>query len=130
MPVAPILSVQAVSGNETAGAIPKNILRFSHNCADQRQYKRRAREMGLPCHTAPMPISLPEFLIKLLTVKEDLVADPFFGSGSTGKAAENLGRSWIGSENMAESVIGASTRFEEAPGFQHFFGDWRRGRPH
>ena len=117
-------------GKETQGSIPRNILRFSHNCADQNEYKRRSRELGLPTHTAPMPISLPEFLIKLLTVKEEVVADPFFGSGTTGKAAEKLGRRWVGSEIMVESAIGASTRFEHAPGFEHYFGDWKRGRPH
>ncbi|MBK4736151.1 site-specific DNA-methyltransferase [Noviherbaspirillum pedocola] len=105
-------------GNETAGTIPRNIIRLSHNCADQNTYKRRMRDMGLPPHTAPMPLALPKFLIELLTEKEDVVADPFFGSGTTGRAAESLSRRWVGTEIAVESIRGASTRFEDAEGFE------------
>ena len=38
-----------------------------------------ARRVG---HPAPFPVELPEQLIRLLTFKDDLVLDPFMGSGS------------------------------------------------
>lgn len=109
--------VKGAYGNATEGRIPKNVLTFPHNCASQREYKRRARAMGYPAHGAPMPLSLASFLIKFLSEPDDIVADPFAGSGTTALAAELLGRRWVSSECMAEYVIGGATRFEEFPGF-------------
>jgi site-specific DNA-methyltransferase (cytosine-N4-specific) len=107
-------------GNETLGSIPKNVLTFPHNCGDQREYKRRMRDLGFPAHGAPMPLALAEFLIKLATVPGETVADPFGGSFTTAKAAERLGRKWLSTECMAQYVIGGATRFEDYPGFNQF----------
>jgi DNA modification methylase len=52
-----------------------------------------ARRVG---HPAPFPIELPEQLIRLYTYKNDLVLDPFMGSGSALIAAARLGRRYIG----------------------------------
>lgn len=107
-------------GNPTAGRIPRNVLTFGHTCADQRAYKQAARAQGLKAHGAPMPLSLAKFLVELLTVPGELVADPFGGSFTTAKAAELLGRRWLSTECMAEYVIGSAFRFREQPGFvQH-----------
>ena len=46
-------------------------------------------------HPARFPVSLPSFFIRLLTMPGQLVVDPFGGSGTTGVAAEVLGRKWI-----------------------------------
>lgn len=107
-------------GNPTAGRIPRNVLTFGHNCADQRAYKQAARAQGLKAHGAPMPLSLAKFLIEFLTEPGEVVADPFGGSFTTAKAAELLGRRWLSTECMAEYVIGSAFRFREQPGFiQH-----------
>ncbi len=47
-------------------------------------------------HPAPFPVELPEKLINLFTYRDDLVLDPFMGSGSTMVAAEHLGRRYVG----------------------------------
>ena len=52
-----------------------------------------ARRVG---HPAPFPVELPEKLIDLYTFADDLVLDPFMGSGSTLVAASRLGRRFIG----------------------------------
>ena len=52
-----------------------------------------ARRVG---HPAPFPVELPEHLIRLYTFKDDLVLDPFMGSGSALVAAARLGRRYVG----------------------------------
>ena len=52
-----------------------------------------ARRVG---HPAPFPVELPEQLIKLYTFEDDLVLDPFMGSGSSLVAASRLGRRYVG----------------------------------
>ncbi len=47
-------------------------------------------------HPAPFPVELPEKLIRLYTYENDLVLDPFLGSGSAMVAASRLGRRYIG----------------------------------
>ena len=47
-------------------------------------------------HPAPFPVELPEQLIRLYTYENDLVLDPFLGSGSAMVAASRLGRRYIG----------------------------------
>ncbi len=52
-----------------------------------------ARRVG---HPAPFPVELPEQLIRLYTFEEDLVLDPFMGSGSALLAAAALNRRFVG----------------------------------
>src|SRR5262245_57722841 len=52
-----------------------------------------ARRVG---HPAPFPVELPEQLIRLYTFEDDLVLDPFMGSGAALVAAALLGRRYIG----------------------------------
>lgn len=47
-------------------------------------------------HPAPFPVALPQRFIQLYTFPNELVLDPFMGSGSTAVAAVLAGRRWIG----------------------------------
>lgn len=70
-----------------------------------------ARRVG---HPAPFPVELPEQLIRLYTFKEDLVLDPFMGSGSALVAAARLGRRYIGYDLDESYVDIARARVAEA----------------
>lgn len=72
-----------------------------------------ARRVG---HPAPFPVELPERLIQLYTFKDDLVLDPFMGSGSALIAAAKLGRRYAGYDLDPEYVAIARRRFAEAIG--------------
>ncbi len=69
-----------------------------------------ARRVG---HPAPFPVELPEQLIRLYTFENDLVLDPFMGSGSSLVAAGRLGRRYIGYDLDPSYVEIARQRVEE-----------------
>ena len=50
-------------------------------------------------HPTQKPVALLEYLVKTYTNKKDIVLDNAMGSGSTGVAAKNLDRRFIGIEN-------------------------------
>ena len=47
-------------------------------------------------HPAPFPVELPQRLIDLYTYRDDVVLDPFMGSGTTAVAAVRTGRHYLG----------------------------------
>jgi DNA modification methylase len=53
-------------------------------------------ECGNKGHPAAFPKSLPTFFVKLFSDEGDTVLDPFEGGGTTGVAAVELGRNYIG----------------------------------
>ncbi len=65
-------------------------------------------------HPAPFPVELPERLIHLYTYENDLVLDPFMGSGSTLVAAARLGRRYAGYDLDPAYVEIARDRFAAA----------------
>ena len=65
-------------------------------------------------HPAPFPVELPRRFIELYTFEGDLVLDPFMGSGSTGVAAVQLGRRWVGFDTDAAYAQAARDRIADA----------------
>jgi DNA modification methylase len=61
-------------------------------------------------HPAVYPIGLPDFFIRLMTKENDVVVDPFLGSGTTALAALKLGRRFLGVEQNEDYVQLAETR--------------------
>ena len=49
-------------------------------------------------YTYGMPVRIIELLVNNYTDKDNIVYDPFMGSGTTAEACENTRRRWIGSE--------------------------------
>ncbi len=70
-------------------------------------YKDRGHDDG---HPAAFPVSLARRLIQLYSWEGNTVLDPFFGSGTTGTAAEELNRSWIGVDISREYCDLAASR--------------------
>ena len=55
-------------------------------------------------HAAAYPIDLPARFIKMFTFIGDLILDPFVGSGTTTKAAKDLGRNSVGIDINPEFI--------------------------
>lgn len=68
--------------------------------------------IGNKVHPTEKPVDLMKFYIENSSSKGDLVLDPFMGAGSTGIAALNSGRSFIGFELDEEYFETAKDRIE------------------
>lgn len=68
-----------------------------------------ARRVG---HPAPFPEELPYRLIQLYSFKDDIILDPFMGSGTTGIAALKSDRKFVGYEISAGYIKLAETRLK------------------
>ncbi len=66
-----------------------------------------AKKIG---HPAPFPIELPYRLIQLYTFKDDVILDPFMGSGQTALAALKAERHYVGYETNEEYLELAKKR--------------------
>ena len=66
---------------------PTNVLHLATECANRG-------------HSASFPLSLPTWFIKLFSATEDVVLDPFLGSGTTAIACLDQDRHFIGIEAM------------------------------
>lgn len=70
-------------------AYPTNVLHLATECNNKN-------------HSAAFPEELPEWFIKLFTQEEDVVLDPFMGSGTTLKVANRMRRNSIGIDIIEE----------------------------
>jgi len=90
------------------GASPTNLLEFGFSKNENR------------FHEAQKPLELIEFLIKLTTREEQIILDPFMGSGTTALAAKRLNRKFIGFEINEEYYNVAISRIEQNNSSSYF----------
>lgn len=64
-------------------------------------------------HPAPFPVALPHRLIQLYTYEDEVVLDPFMGSGQTAIAALNDNRRYVGYEIEPQYVALADKRINQ-----------------
>ena len=67
-------------------------------------WEMRAEKATRIGHPAPFPIELPHRLIQLYSFSNDVVLDPFMGSGTTAVASIKSNRFFIGYENNKDYV--------------------------
>jgi site-specific DNA-methyltransferase (adenine-specific) len=66
-------------------------------------------------HPAPFPEELPRRLIQLFSFRDDVILDPFLGSGTTCSVAKTLGRRSIGVEINPGYCKVAAERCRQTP---------------
>ena len=96
--------------NDHGGSISPSVLTFA-NTSSNDAYLQACRKNNIKPHPARMSISLVEFFIKFLTDEDDLILDPFAGSNTTGRAAQNLNRGWLSIELNNDFVDSSQLRF-------------------
>ena len=67
----------------------------------------KAKKIG---HPAPFPVELPKRFINLYSFKDDLVLDPFIGSGTTAVASKLMQRNYVGYEINKDYIEIANKR--------------------
>jgi DNA modification methylase len=72
--------------------------------------KERLKIHGVKAHPTQKPEALLQRVILASSHPGDLILDPFFGSGTTGAVAKQLGRHWIGIESEPAYVALAQRR--------------------
>jgi site-specific DNA-methyltransferase (adenine-specific) len=89
---------------ENAGKQMKNVWRFHTPSKDEKTHGK---------HPTQKPLALIDRCLRASTHPDDLVLDPFAGSGSTGVVAIALGRRYIGCEREAEYARLAAQRLAD-----------------
>ena len=93
------MNIEACKNN---GVSPTNLLEFWFEKGEKR------------IHEAQKPVNIMEFLIKLTTREDQVVLDPFMGSGTTAVAALNLKRHFIGFEISPKSHADSLERLNQS----------------
>jgi len=70
-------------------------------------------ERGIDGHPCPFPVLLPSWAIQAVTAIDDWVLDPFMGSGTTLRAAKDLGRRAVGIEKDPDYIKVAVQRLAQ-----------------
>jgi DNA modification methylase len=78
-------------------AYPTNVLHLATECGNRN-------------HSATFPVELPSWFIRLFTQPDDIVLDPFMGSGTTAVACRQLDRKYVGVEMDSDYIRVAEQR--------------------
>ncbi len=89
--------------------------------SDVFRYKWNAYHSGQSGHPAQKPVPLLKEIVELVTKPDGLVFDPFTGSGTTGIAAVQAGRRFVGIEGDEERHKEARERLLSAVDPMHEF---------
>ncbi len=86
--------------------------------------KRRLKDLGVPDilevprvrngYPSEKPVALGEVLVRQSSAPDDLVIDPFMGSGAFGVAAVGLDRHFAGNDTSGQAYAVARDRLEKA----------------
>jgi DNA modification methylase len=79
---------------------PNNVLHLATECSNR-------------SHSAAFPVELPSWFIRLFTERDDMVLDPFIGSGTTAVAAIQEGRKFIGIDTENDYIELSQARISE-----------------
>jgi len=79
---------------------PNNVLHLATECSNRN-------------HSAAFPVELPSWFIRLFTERDDLVLDPFIGSGTTAVAAIQEGRKFVGIDTENDYIELSQDRISE-----------------
>ncbi len=107
-------NITAKFRRDNGGSIPSNLIEQGNNDSNS-NFIRGCKERGLKIHSARFPPALPQFFIKLLTQPGDQVLDPFAGSNTTGRVAQDLDRTWIAVEESHQYLSTSALRFDLDP---------------
>jgi len=97
---------------DNGASIPPNLIAVP-NTESNSFYLRYCNEKELSPHPARFPSALPEYFVRMLSDRGDLVIDPFAGSCVTGEVCERLGRKWVCIEIVEDYLKGAIGRFQQ-----------------
>lgn len=86
------------SFTDCGGSIPPSLITATPVSGEDKRYRKAVAAAGLRPHPAVMPAAVARFGIQLATNPDDLVYDPFSGSGVVPVEAMKLGRYAIGSD--------------------------------
>lgn len=105
--------ISKVWAKNNGGAIPSNLI-IASNTSSQDSYQRILRQRHLRSHPARFVEAVPDFFLRLLTARHDVVLDPFAGSNVVGAVAERHSRRWISIEIHRPYVTASRYRFANA----------------
>ncbi len=121
----PLMTTGAVrktirKAQSNASQVYKQNTRDTEYCSDQR-FPRSVLRFASDRHTLNLwptqkPLALEEYLIATYTKKGDLVLDNCCGSGTTGRAAKNLGRRFILMEKNFDGFLITQERLKGETG--------------
>ncbi|KPL75171.1 DNA methylase [Leptolinea tardivitalis] len=95
-------------------AYPTNVLHLATECSNKN-------------HSAAFPEELPEWFIKLFTKENDVVLDPFMGSGTTVFVANRMNRNAIGIDIVPEYCEMVRNKLQ--PRLLEEKGNYEAGKP-